>query len=56
MDYLRKTYAELRNIRWPSQGEVTNFTILTIILSLLIAYYLGLFDWLFTNGLRALLG
>jgi preprotein translocase SecE subunit len=54
MNYLRKTYAEMKNVVWPSRNHIMWFTVLVVIISLLVAYYLGAFDILFTKLLGLL--
>ena len=54
MKYLRKTYAEMKNVVWPSRSHIMWLTVLVIIISLFVAYYLGAFDILFTNLLGLL--
>ncbi|MCB9809157.1 preprotein translocase subunit SecE [Candidatus Nomurabacteria bacterium] len=54
MNYLRKTYAEMKNVVWPSRDHIIWFTVLVIIISILVAYYLGAFDLLFTKLLGLL--
>ncbi len=49
MNYLRKTYAEMKNVVWPSGRQVTGMTILVIAISLFVGYYLGAFDMLFAK-------
>lgn len=47
INYLRDTKAELRHVSWPTQKQASIFTALVIIISVLTAIYLGLFDRLF---------
>ncbi len=55
IQYLRDTRGELRHVAWPTSTQTTVYTILVIALSILIALYLGLFDFLFTRGLGTIL-
>ena len=50
--YLRDTKGELRYVAWPTRLQTIVYTILVISLSILVALYLGLFDFIFTTGLR----
>ena len=52
LQYLKDTRGELRHVAWPTRLQTIVYTILVIALSLLVAAYLGLFDFLFTNGLK----
>lgn len=56
MSYFKDTKAELKNVKWPSRKHVINYTVVTILLSLIIAYFLGALDYGFSRGMGALLG
>ncbi len=47
INYLKDTKAELSHVSWPTQKQASVFTALVIIISVLTAIYLGLFDRLF---------
>ncbi len=51
VDYLREVKGELRHVNFPKQGQTFSVTLLVIILSILTAYFLGAFDFLFTKAL-----
>jgi preprotein translocase SecE subunit len=51
MQYLKDTRAELRHVAWPTQTQTIVYTLLVAGISLGVAAYLGLFDFLFTTGL-----
>lgn len=50
--YLKDTRGELRHVAWPTQLQTIVYTVIVILLSFFIALYLGLFDYIFTTGLR----
>ena len=52
--YLQDTRAELRHVAWPTQAQTIVYTVLVIVLSVFIALYLGLFDFIFTGTLARL--
>ncbi|HNU95449.1 MAG TPA: preprotein translocase subunit SecE [Candidatus Paceibacterota bacterium] len=54
-NYIKEVIAEAKNVNWPTRKETTFFTIAVIIISLIVAYYLGFFDFLFQRGLSYLL-
>lgn len=56
ISYLKETKAELAHVTWPSQNQVIWSTVAVIIISGVIAYLLGFFDFLFSTGLQKLLG
>lgn len=51
IQYLKETKAEMKNVTWPTSHQAISATVLVIIISVAIAYYLGLFDYLFSRGL-----
>ena len=50
--FLTEARIELRHINWPTRQEVVRLTGVVIALSLLLAVFLGAFDYLFTYLLR----
>jgi len=53
--YLKEVKGEMKHVSWPSQRQVVIFTVAVIIISLLTAVYLGIFDYFFQEGIRVLL-
>ncbi|MFA7192145.1 MAG: preprotein translocase subunit SecE [Candidatus Paceibacterota bacterium] len=53
--YFKETKAEVKNVTWPTRTKAISATIAVIVISVGIAYYLGLFDYLFSSGLQWLL-
>lgn len=51
IQYLKDTRGELRHVAWPTQTQTIIYTILVIALSILVALYLGFFDYVFTTTL-----
>ena len=49
--YLRDTRGELKHVSWPTRRQALIFTVLVIVISLLTAFFLGFFDFLFTTAL-----
>lgn len=49
VEYLKDTRSELKHVSWPTRAQSTAFTVIVIILSLVAALFLGLFDYLFTE-------
>ncbi len=47
LNYLREVRAELRHVSWPSRRQTITYTIVVIIVTLITATYLGLWDYLF---------
>lgn len=55
IQYLKDTRGELRHVAWPTRLQTVVYTVIVIALSIFVALYLGLFDLLFTSGLRNVL-
>ena len=53
-NYLRETKGEMKHVNWPTKTQTIAYTILVIVLSLALAIYLGVFDFLFTEGVSLL--
>lgn len=47
ISYLKETRAEMKHVRWLSKKQTVNFTAIVIAISLAVAAFLGLFDFLF---------
>ncbi len=54
-DYLNETRGEFKNITWSTRNQTIFYTAVVIVASAGIAYFLGLFDFLFTQGLSKLI-
>ncbi len=46
------TRGEMKHVSWPTTKQTVIFTILVILISLVIALYLGAFDYLFSGALN----
>ena len=55
-EYLKDTKAELKHVNWPTRSQTIFYTLIVIALSVLVAYFLGLFDFLFSKGLEKIIG
>ena len=54
-EFFKEVLAEAKYITWPSRKQTLFATIAVLAISVLVAYYLGLLDFLFSNGLEKLL-
>lgn len=54
-DFFKEVYAEAKHITWPTRKQAIYATIAVLAISLFVAYYLGLLDFLFSRGLEKLL-
>lgn len=55
ISYIKEVIAEAKNVTWPTRKQTIFFTITVLIISVFVAYYLGLLDFLFAQGLNLLL-
>ncbi|MEW5797035.1 MAG: preprotein translocase subunit SecE [Candidatus Zixiibacteriota bacterium] len=54
--YLKETAAELRKMTWPTKEELIGSTIVTVIVSMVVAVFIGIVDRLLTFGIHLLFG
>lgn len=54
-NYLRESIAETRHIKWPTRQETILFTVAVVVIALVVAYYLGLFDIIFARLLESII-
>ncbi|MFA5934212.1 MAG: preprotein translocase subunit SecE [Candidatus Paceibacterota bacterium] len=54
-EYLKESKAEIAHVKWPSKKDTIIVTVLVIVISVSVAYLLGLLDSVFTIGLEKLL-
>ncbi len=54
-EYIKDTKTELKHVIWPGRRKTLYYTLIVIVLSGLIAYFLGIFDFLFSRGLEKLI-
>lgn len=50
--YLKDTRSELNHVAWPTQAQTIVYTLMVVAVSVAVALYLGLFDYLFTGALK----
>ncbi|MCX6753799.1 MAG: preprotein translocase subunit SecE [Candidatus Nomurabacteria bacterium] len=55
-EYFKEVLAEAKHITWPTRKQAIYATIAVLAISVFVAYYLGLLDFIFSKSLeRALL-
>ncbi|MBK7143513.1 MAG: preprotein translocase subunit SecE [bacterium] len=54
--YLKETAAELRKMTWPTMDELKGSTIVVIIVSLVVAIFIGVVDRVLTFMVRTIFG
>jgi len=52
--YIKETKTEMKHVTWPSRSQTITFTVIVILLSLVTAAFLGLFDYLFAQVIKLL--
>ncbi len=52
LNYLKEIKNELKHVSWPTRSQSIWFTAIVIIISLLVSFYLGFFDFIFSLGLN----
>jgi len=55
IEYFKETKTELKHVIWPSRNQTFYYTLIVIILSVVIAYYLGIFDFIFSQILQKII-
>jgi len=53
--YIKESFGETKHIKWPTKRETVVYTISVIVIALIVAYYLGLWDLVFTSALKQII-
>ncbi len=51
INYLKDTFSELKHVSWPTQRQSIVYSALVIVISIVVALFVGLFDSIFSRGL-----
>jgi preprotein translocase subunit SecE len=51
-EYLQETKGELKHVSWPTKNQAILFTVIVVVFSIVVAIFLGAFDYLFTMGVK----
>lgn len=51
-EYLKETKGELKHVSWPTRDQAILFTVIVVVFSLVVAIFLGAFDFIFTMGVK----
>ncbi len=46
-EYFKETKGELKHVIWPTRSQTFYYTVIVIVLSVVLAYFLGVFDFIF---------
>jgi len=52
LNFLRESKGELKKVKWPTFKDTLQYTLVVIIISLIVAAYLGSLDYIFSFLLR----
>lgn len=55
INYLKDVRAELKHVAWPSRTQTILYTVVVILVSLGVAVYLGLWDYVFSAILKQII-
>jgi len=55
-EFINETKTELKHVNWPSRSQTIVFTVIVVLISVIIAYLLGFFDFLVSLGLGKIIG
>ena len=54
--FLKEVVAELRKVTWPTKDELVGSTIVTIVVSCIVAIFIGIVDRILSLFIRAIFG
>ncbi len=54
LNYIRDVRGEMKHVSWPTRRQTIVFTLLVIAISVIVAVYLGLLDFVFSRILERL--
>lgn len=50
--YLQDTVSEMKQVSWPTQQQAFLYTVIVILISVVVALFLGAFDFLFSSAVN----
>jgi preprotein translocase SecE subunit len=53
---MREAWAELRKVTWPTPEQTRNLTVLVFVISAVVGAYIAIFDVLFHEAFRLVVG
>jgi preprotein translocase subunit SecE len=54
--FIQEAWSELRKVTWPTREQVRNLTVLVFVVSAVIGAYIAVFDVLFNEAFRFIVG
>ncbi len=55
IQFIKEAYIELRKVTWPSKQQVINYTMVVILISIVVAFFLGSLDMTFSSVIEKFL-
>lgn len=46
ISYLKDTQGELKHVSWPTRSQAIAFTVVVVLISIFVSFFLGFFDYL----------
>ena len=54
-NYIRDSITELKKVTWPTKKQTTEYTLLVIGISLVLAVFIGIVDYILTLGVEQII-
>jgi len=48
-EYIKETKGEMAHVSWPSRKQAISYAVLVIAVSILVSFFLGVFDFIFSR-------
>lgn len=55
IEYIKDTKGEMKHVSWPTKKQAISYTMLVILISVLVAFFLGLADFSFSKLLGSII-
>ncbi len=55
VSYIKEVIAETKKVKWPTKKQIINYTLIVIVLSIIMAIYVGALDALFAKLLSKII-
>jgi preprotein translocase subunit SecE len=55
IEYIKDTKGEMKHVSWPTKKQAVSYTLLVILISVLVAFFLGLADFSFSKLLGSII-
>jgi len=52
INYFKETKSEMKHVSWPTRKQATAYTILVILISIAVAVYTGVLDFIFVDIIK----